>query len=1083
MLLLSSQTIARQTQERFKNFYVQDGLSQNSSMSLLQDSHGFLWIGTQAGLNRYNGYEFEAFTNIREDSTSLKDDYIRTIYEDSNQTLWVGTKSGGIHRFDEKTQAFERYDLVAMLGYSMIEEGATPNDVAKIVETAPHQYWLGTAAGLVFFDAQANQATLVEYGVPIVSRINELLINAEGDLWIGDEAGYVVRRTGLPPDAGSLESNEIMLIANVSINGMYADEDGNVLIGTFGKGMYRYEASVNQFEQPISHVDLDLPSDSITVIQADEEGRFWVGSLNEGLALIYDRNDIRHFMYDPSNSYSISDNQIADILIDRTGVVWIGTWDGLSRLSPVFEVFDLFTHSEEEGSLSSVRVVSFEEESPGYYWLGTFGGGLFRYDAIKSSFTQFKAQGAPGDVCGNNIIDLNIDEENLLWIASVDDGLCFLDLNTVTENPTSVRFTTFQNNPSNASSLRDNMLQSVFSGSDGAIWVGLYNQGLDRFDKATGTFEHFDDSPERGGLSSKQIWPIIEDQTGSLWIGAFEGGLIKYTPNSGDEFERFQLDEGQTSSNRIYDLHLDSHQNLWAATDDGAKKIELSTMEVTTLLPADGLVHENIRAIVEDDFGNIWLSSNFGLSMYSPERDAFTNFYIEDGLQDNRFYARSAMKMSDGTLFFGGSNGFNIIHPEKIIESPPEPQVLLNQVLVNNQILNNSEPSFLTDELELKHFENRLYLSFASLNYSNLGRDKYRYRLRSNSNLTRFNSTYLDTNWVETGTDNFVSFNALSSGNYLFEVVSKSRDGKWNPAGLSLPIKINPPWYARWWFRGLSLITIIGIVAGILLVRTRYLLNIQRMKADALLGIEKMRVKIAQGLHDDVGANMATIAMRLGMMSSSTGIDETDRRKLKDLSSMVRQTGQSIRETSWIINVKYDDLRNLVNQMRELAFVMLDGTASYSFQQDPNPMPEYQVEMEFKQNIYLLYKEALNNANKYSNASNIKIDVLLNNNQLSLSISDNGVGFRKEEIKEGSGLGNMASRAQEMNGHFSLESEPGKGTSIIIVAPIVRAEGRSEKIRTNSKAIPSEKKRNKMFFQNLLTKSLEMKKFMRMGRR
>ena len=1047
LFLLASQAIAQPVEERFKNFYVQDGLSQNSSMALLQDSHGFLWIGTQAGLNRFDGYEFNAYRNIMGDSTSLKDEYIRTLFEDSNQIIWVGTKSGGLHRFNESMQSFTRYDLIEMLGYSVTEEGTTPNDVAKIVEAAPQKYWIGTAAGLVFFDAEKEQMRLVDYGVPSVSRINDMLINAEGDLWIADEGGHAVRIESLPPMVDSDENGEIMLSLDVPMHAMYGNQDGDVFIGTFGKGMYRYEASQNHFEQPVRHLDLDLPSDSITVIYSDNDTRFWVGFLNRGLSLIYHQDNIRHFTYDPSNPYSIADNAVVDVLIDRTGVIWIGTWDGLSRLSPSFEAFDLFVHSDEEGGLSFDRVVSFEEEGAGIYWVGTYGGGLFRYDANRSYFDRFTASGAQGDLCGNDIFDLDIDEDNLLWIASLDDGLCFLDLNDLALDSGATEFITFLHEPENPKSLRDNELQSVFASRDGSIWVGLYNTGLDRLDKETGEFHHYDDSSDRGGLTSKQIWPIIEDQSGDLWIGAFEGGLLRYTADSAKDFKSIVLDDGNTSSNRIYDLYLDSNQNLWVATDDGAKKIDLSTMEVVTLQVDDGLVHENVRAIVEDDYGKIWLSTNSGISRYTPETNSFTNFYIEDGLQGNRFYARSAMKMSDGRLFFGGSNGFNIIHPERINDDAPESTILLNQLLVNNLPFDQPEqgPTFLVEELEFEHYENRLHLSFATLDYTNLGYDKYRYRLMSNSNLGGFSSTYLDTNWIDLGIDNFVGFQALPFGEYQLQVTSLNKNGQWNHDGLYLAIKIKTPWYAQWWFRGLLFFGIIGVVTGVLLLRTRYLLNIERMKTDALLGIERMRVKIAQGLHDDVGANMATIAMRLGMMSNKSDLPDEDRKKMKELSTMVRQTGQTIRETGWIINVKYDDLRKLVNQMRELAYVMLDSQIKHTFNEDPNPMPEDRIDMEFKQNFYLLYKEALNNASKYSQASKIHISIHYKNDTLLLGVADDGIGFCKDKIKEGSGLGNMSSRAQEMGGILKIDSKPGVGTTITLEAPIQLNEDKRSK--------------------------------------
>ena len=404
------------------------------------------------------------------------------------------------------------------------------------------------------------------------------------------------------------------------------------------------------------------------------------------------------------------------------------------------------------------------------------------------------------------------------------------------------------------------------------------------------------------------------------------------------------------------------------------------------------------------------------------------------------------MKASDGRLFFGGPNGFNIIDPGLLRPDSLTTEVVLSGIQVNNKpyIQKGELPAYLREELVLEHNENRFSLSFSTLNYTNVSQVKYKYRLSEHRNRWNpFRAAPADTNWTDNGTVNEVTFPLQNWGDYTFEVLATNSEGVWGEQGLSLPITIKTPWYAQGWFRGLIALSIMGVIVGGLLLRMRverreaeFQLETERMQSDYQLGIERLRLKIAQGLHDDVGASLATIAMQLSMMKSRLELSEKEKERIRKLGAMVRRTGQTVRETGWVINTKHDDLFNLVNQMRELALLMLDGQREYAFTQSPTPMPNLQLEMDFKQNVYYLFKEALNNANKYSEASHVDIDVTLQENVLTVHVADNGVGFDMAQIKEGSGLGNMKARAAEIGATYVMDSTPGQGTTITLTAPV-----------------------------------------------
>ena len=1067
LFLILQNAHAQSDQLRFTNFTVAEGLSQNSGIDILQDSNGYLWVGTQIGLNRYNGYSFTEFRHIPNDSTSLNSEYIRSLYEDKEKRIWVGTENG-LHVYNANEQNFRRFDISALLIESGTDSTEVSNDILAIAQASSSQYWIGTAKGLVYLDIENDQARIVEYGEGIVP-VYELMVDRNGDLWIGDNSGYVVRRKLSIDTESPAEKNQLILKSGVLIRALHEDSNGDIWIGTEGEGLYKYKFSGNKRieDELATPVSIELRSDSITTIHSDSEGRLWIGYFEKGISLIDNKNNIKHFYHDASNSYSLINDEVKDICVDQTGVVWIGTWDGVSRVSSYFGAFKLYISSDKEGGLHDDRVVAFEEENPDTYWLGTLGGGLFYFDRSEETFVKFTANGFNGRLCGDVIFDLDIDSNSNLWVAALLDGVCTLDLNISDINERRRGFKSYRDFYSDNGESRRNNVVSVLSGRDSLYWFGSRYEGLHVLDLKNNSSTFLTDSSHVNRLLANHIWPLIEDERGNVWGGASGGGLF-YFDYSTQQLTNYPLDDGNEISNSIYDLYLDSHNALWAATDDGAKQVDLATMEVKTYRVEDGLPNNSARGLVEDDFGNMWITTNNGLSRFSPADSTFKNFFIEDGLQGNRFYARSVMKASNGKLFFGGDGGFNIVDPALIQPDTLAPTIVLDEILVNNNKYEEGPAPYLRDNLVLEHYENKFSLSFTSLNFTNVSQNKYKYRLTKTSNKWNpFKPVNVDTSWTDLDTENEVTFPLQGYGEYTFEVLGTNSDGVWGTQGLDLPIIIKTPWYAKIWFRGLIGLSILGIIVGGLLLRMRgerreaalkleterqeaeflleterkeseFRLKAERMQSDYQLGIERLRLKIAQGLHDDVGASLATIAMQLSMMKSRLQVTEKEKERIRKLGAMVRETGQVVRDTEWVINTKHDSLLNLVNQMREQALLMLDDDdREHTFNQAPSPMPELQLDMDFKQNVYFLFKEALNNANKYSEATRFLINVSYEHDILTVQVEDNGKGFDKENVKEGSGLGNMKDRAAEMGGSYDIQSTPGKGTVVTLKAPVV----------------------------------------------
>ena len=327
-------------------------------------------------------------------------------------------------------------------------------------------------------------------------------------------------------------------------------------------------------------------------------------------------------------------------------------------------------------------------------------------------FTQYVPTGNKSSLCGSQIFDLDIDNNQSLWIATLNDGLCRLDLAQSASVDYTERFIRYDLSHPSSSLKNHNSLQAVYARDDGSLWVGTMYSGVNVLQNRLNTFRHFDHNDSLGGLPSNNIWPIIEDHENNLWLGAVDAGLLKYDDSS-DSFLLYEFEDDNVNSYKIFDLYQDSQKNLWVATNDGVKWVKLGTMEMVSFRVEDGLSHNNARGIVEDNLGYIWISTNAGLSRYSPVDSAFTNFYVEDGLQGNRFFARSAMKASDGRLFFGGSNGFNIIYPERLPTDTLGSKIVLKDIQVNNKpyIKSGELPAHLRENLVLEHDENRFSLA------------------------------------------------------------------------------------------------------------------------------------------------------------------------------------------------------------------------------------------------------------------------------------------------------------------------------------------------------------------------------------
>jgi ligand-binding sensor domain-containing protein len=713
--------LAQNRNVKFEHLGTAQGLSQNTVHCILQDHQGFLWFGTQTGLNKYDGYNFTAYQYDVFDSTSLSDNVVQSIFEDHAGTLWVGTARGGLNRFERETEQFTRFVHDPKNPYSL-----SHNTVSGIYEDRAGTLWIATHGGLnklVLSSAAGGinsgegAAREKEQFVRFVHDPNHprslsgnLLMSIcedrTGALWFGTAKGV---------DKFDREKEQFIHYAHDSKNphslssglvlSIYEDRSGTLWIGTEG-GLNRFDPHTNQFTRFVHDPKnpYSISHNSIKAIFEDRHGTLWFGTLDGGLNK-FDRvtAQFTRFVHDDKNPYSLSNNEVWSICEDRSGILWIGTFfGGLNKFDRGKEQFISVVHDpNNSNSLNAGPVNSIYQDRSGLLWIGTHYG-LNRFDRKTNQFTNFAHDPKnPHSLSHNVVVGIYEDSasRNKLWVATWGGGLnCFdRDPDSPSEkfNGKSGQFTRFMHDPRNPQSLSSNTIAGIREDaiSPNILWMGTIGGGLNRFDRNTGQFSHFVHDPQNPNSishSENGVWAIEVDHDGALWAGT-DDGLNRYDPHTG-QFTRFLHDPKNLqglSQKTVWSLCVDHTGAVWAGTSGGGlNKLVLrsgSNRPDSVLLKSsadswrfkhytvkDGLPDNTICGILEDGRGRLWLStSDNGISCFDPQRNTFRNYNVTDGLASNKHMVHAYHKNAGGEMFFGSfESGFTMFHPDSIKDNP-----------------------------------------------------------------------------------------------------------------------------------------------------------------------------------------------------------------------------------------------------------------------------------------------------------------------------------------------------------------------------------------------------------------------------
>jgi signal transduction histidine kinase/ligand-binding sensor domain-containing protein/DNA-binding response OmpR family regulator len=817
---------------QFDHFNLDDGLSQYTVYCIVQDNKGFLWFGTADGLNRYDGYKFKIFRNDPIDSSSLSANRIYSLYEDSKQNLWIGTYGGGLNKFNRETETFLNYQNTPGDNKSLSD-----NEVLTIYEDRSQTLWIGTEGGGLnkflreedhfkhYKNIPSDQNSLSDDIVQVIFG------DHSGVLWIGTRHGGLNKFASQKEQFNRYIHNPLdqSSISNDEVRSIYKDSNGNLWIGTGNGGLNKFDTSDETFTRyKVNPSDpKSINSNRIFSIVEDKMGSLWIGTMGGGLNKYIEESDnFISYTTNPYVSTSLSNDGIFSLFEDNTGVLWIGTYGGgINKLDSRKQQFALYRNDPNNpNSLGNNKVFSILEDHSGNIWIGT-SGGLNKYDRAAKRFTVYKSRpNDSGSLSNDEVLSICEDKSGQLWIGTYWAGLNLF-------NRERNIFINYKHDPSDPYSISENKIFTVYEDSDGFLWIGTDGGGLNKFDKDKKQFIHYKYDPnDITSLSANRIFSICEDNSGDLWVGTDRGGLNKFNKKT-KKFKSYKNDPtspSSISSDGVFSIYESKLGDLWIGTyGGGLNKFIRDEEKFERFTIKDGLPSNVVYGILEDESGNLWLSTNFGLSKFNPQSNSFKNYNVTDGLQSNEFNQGAFFKGKTGEMFFGGTNGFNIFHPDSIKENPYLPKIVITEFqllhkpvpigydsLFGRTILHKSILE--TEQIELNYDDNVISFEFSALDFWNPQKNQYAYIMEG-----------FDEEWTHTDAKiRLVTYTNLDPGKYVFRVKGSNNDGIWNEAGTAIKIIINPPWWATWWAY-----TIYGImIISLFVILRQYDLRRQKLK-------------------------------------------------------------------------------------------------------------------------------------------------------------------------------------------------------------------------------------------------------------
>lgn len=1075
MIGLSLPATAQQQDINFTSLTTKDGLSSNSINAILKDRYGLMWFGTEDGLDKFDGTNFTVYRHIQGNAASLQANEILSLHEDRNGNLWVGTGGGSLSLFDRKKDRFIHFP-------SNTNQNAIGSNVIRgICSDEAGKIWIAHYSGVNILDPETGRISPLpplpgRTGPSSIQSGNFIIKDHKGNIWIGTDEGafqYNPANHSFRHFAHFAEDNASL--SHNHVNAIAEDQKGNIWIGT-SDGLSLLRPGSNGFVNFKHSKDNNgtLSSNLINSI-ADDGEQLWIGT-GAGLDILDSKTGaITRYGLDYRNIHSLTGQAVRTIYMDRQGGYWLGTVrGGIDKYDKNLNLFDLvLSNVFDEKGLNEPVVTSFAESSNGNVYVGTEGRGISLFDRKAKSFRYFdiksERRGADNRLL---VLALMMSSKNQLLIGTYQDGLFIWD--PLTEGYQHLMQGTKQED------LNSNDIFCIKEDRKGNIWVGTNGGGINVLNSEKKVIVRYTPSPQRANDAylpiNGYIRDIKEDREGNIWIATHGGGIAVYQPSS-EKFTVYNTTNSKLPIDKVQTLLEDSRGAIWVGTFGGGLSLfDKKSRQFLTITEREGLQNSTIYKIVEDRSGLIWVSTNKGISSIDARTKKISNYNYHNGVQYNNFVRGSGLRLSDGTLFFGGLEGFNYFNPDHLRKNTIIPPVLLTDLKVSNQSVAASEDGPIKEQISVARevtldYKQNFALSFVALNYTSPEQNQYAYMLEN-----------YDKHWTYTGTSNMASYTNLDPGKYVFRVKASNNDGVWNTEGASIVVIVKPPFWRTLYAYIFYVLAAVGLVLyfrhkGIQRLKKKFALEQEknhaeqeRKETERIRELDRLKIKFLTNLSHEFRTPISLILGPVDKLLS----EEKNRQSFQQLQLIKRNGRRLLNLVNQLLDFRKMEEHELKLQASEGELVSFVREVSSSFE---DLSERKKIHFSFNSRFEKLYTSfdhdklerilfnLLSNAFKFTlEGGSIRLDMdMLDSGAgdpakpwVSIKVSDTGIGIpedTKEKIfdrffqnttvasilNQGTGIGLSITKefVKMQGGTIHVDSEPGKGTTFEIHLPFV----------------------------------------------
>jgi signal transduction histidine kinase/ligand-binding sensor domain-containing protein/DNA-binding response OmpR family regulator len=1089
--LLAITGYAQPAHINFTSITARDGLLSNTIFGIVKDRYGLMWFATTDGLNKYDGTNFTVYRNSTDDSTSLRANEVLSLHEDKAGNLWVGTGGGGLSRYNRQKNTFEHFDF----NNTAINCRAV---IKSICSDSRGRLWIAPYGSLYIMDPASGSVSPIDLpdseGRPVKTVVECLFEDRKHRIWIGTEHGlfrYNFETSSFkrflcrPADPSSLAHNHVRTIAE--------DTAGAIWVGT-ADGLSKLQPDGQQFVtyRNIPGNEASLSDNRVTSIGVDNDGLLWVGTLNGINAVDVVTGKATTYKTQDGDIFGLTGKAISCSYLDKAGIYWFGTFHhGINKYDRNINLFGLkLTSSFDKKGGPPPMITSFAENPHGNTYVATFDGGLYEFDHRTGKTRQIDIRLNGKIVAPLIIMALHMTPENRLYIGTYEKGVIILDPSS--GKTQQVKVENASGNPFS------NDIYCLGGDSKGNIWAGTNGAGIHviRDNKIIATYSPVPSGPNQRLLPiNGYIRAITEDADKNIWIGTHGGGVAVYHPLT-TTWTIYNQGNSQLPGNKIQSIFSGSHESMWLGTDGGGLSLfDKQKKQFTRFTEKDGLQNTTIYQIVEDLHGQLWLSTNTGISCMDPANHTFRNFTFYNGVQNSNFVHESGIRLSDGEILFGGLEGINYFNPAGLTTNHNVPKVLLTDLKISNKSVYPRDDAPIKEDISIAKeirldYKQNFALSFVGLNYTLAKQNLYAYRLEG-----------FEKEWNYTGTNNTASYINLAPGTYIFHVKAANNDGVWNSDESQIRIDVRPPFWRTPAAYMAYILALGGLVLylryrAIIALRKKLALEQQQQQAKHLQELHRLKLKFLTNLSHDLRTPISLISGPIEQLIDG----EVSNPKLDKLYMVRRNAKRLLNLVNQLLDFRKLEEQELTLQLSKGEFISFVKDVSESFKDlserkhinfsFSSTIPH--LEALFDQGkIERILFNLLSNAFKFTLEGG-SISVVLSNSPapgidkyewILLKVTDSGVGIPKEVLDRiydrffqndscsgilnyGTGIGLSITKefVKMHGGTIDVESEPGIGSTFSIRIPLAIAEEMTDMVQPAIPAqetAPSVKKANR----------------------